>query len=79
MRYLISALLTLSLLLSGCGKTCPVQSDCELEPDSGLCQAAFIRYYYDKTEKKCKEFLWGGCGTFPFETLEECEVCECNQ
>ena len=46
----------------------------ELDPDPGHCEAAIAMYYYDRDEKKCKEFFWGGCGgTVPFETLEECE------
>ncbi|MBA4146415.1 MAG: proteinase inhibitor I4 serpin, partial [Cytophaga sp.] len=33
-----------------------------------------------KNEKKCKEFIWGGCGgVVPFETLEECKGgCQCD-
>jgi len=51
---------------------------CSLIPESGPCKALFTKYYYDKTEKKCKEFNWGGCeGVVPFETLEECQK-ECN-
>ena len=55
----------------------PANERCSLEPDPGLCLAAFQRYYYDKTEGKCKTFTWGGCGgVVPFDTLEECEACE---
>jgi hypothetical protein len=51
---------------------------CELEPDSGPCEAAMVKYYFDKYEKKCKEFLYGGCeGTVPFDSMEECLECEC--
>lgn len=50
---------------------------CELEPDPGDCEAAIPRYYFDKEEQKCKEFIWGGCGgVVPFETLEDCRDCE---
>ena len=46
-----------------------------LEPDPGHCEAAITRYYYDRDEKRCVEFLWGGCGgVVPFETLDECEA-----
>lgn len=52
---------------------------CSLAPDPGPCKANFTRYYYDATEKKCKEFVWGGCdGVVPFETLAECEKCKDN-
>jgi len=49
-------------------------------PDAGICQAAFPKYYFDKTEKKCKVFIWGGCGgVVRFETLQECEQqCGCR-
>lgn len=53
---------------------------CNLQPDSGPCEALIPRYYFDKTEGLCKEFNWGGCdGVVPFETLEACKnECESN-
>ncbi|WP_420320418.1 BPTI/Kunitz domain-containing protein [Flagellimonas sp.] len=52
-------------------------ASCELEPDPGPCEAYMIRYYFDKEEQKCKEFVYGGCqGTVPFQTMEECRECE---
>ncbi len=64
------------LLTLSCDKLHP--SECDLEPDPGLCKASIIKYYFDKTEGKCKEFVWGGCdGVVPFETLEACKQCEC--
>lgn len=53
-------------------------SKCFLEPNSGTCEAAIPRYYFDSDEGVCKEFIWGGCGgVVPFETIEECKnVCE---
>lgn len=55
----------------------PLKTNCDLVPDPGLCNAAFRKYYYDKAEGKCKEFMWGGCGgVVPFNTLEECVQCE---
>ena len=52
---------------------------CNQNGDTGPCFAAFRKYYYDKTEKKCKEFIWGGCnGVVPFQTLEECQSCGCK-
>lgn len=51
---------------------------CNLEPDAGSCEAAMPRYYFDKEEQKCEEFLWGGCdGTVPFDNLDVCKsTCE---
>ena len=55
------------------------EEHCALEPQVGPCNAAIPKYYFDKTEKKCKAFIWGGCaGVVPFETLEECESCGCK-
>ncbi len=54
--------------------------DCILIPETGPCKAAFIKYYFDQTEKKCTTFIYGGCeGVVPFETLEECnKKCPCR-
>jgi hypothetical protein len=50
-----------------------------LEPNPGPCFAAISKYYFDKDDGKCKEFIWGGCnGIVPFDSLEECKECECN-
>ena len=68
------------VILFGCEKqdTADRNPRCSMPPDGGSCFAAFKRYYYDKKEKKCKEFIWGGCGEFPFATLEECKACKCR-
>lgn len=56
------------------------QIKCDMIPDPGSCKAYFPKYYFDKKEGKCKEFIWGGCyGTVPFQTLEECEKCGCEK
>jgi len=56
------------------------KSKCDLIPDPGTCKAYLPRYYYDKKEGKCKEFIYGGCnGVVPFLTLEECEKCDCGK
>lgn len=54
-----------------------IYTPCDLDPDGGPCDAAFPRYYFDKETQECKEFIWGGCeGVVPFDTMEECLVCE---
>lgn len=77
--------LLLALTLLACNKKDPIappstcESKCTLAPETGPCLAYIPRYYYDPTEKKCKEFIWGGCeGVVPFETLAECEACGCE-
>jgi hypothetical protein len=77
MRYISIVFVVITLL--SCREDCVKSERCELVPDSGPCFASMPRYYYDKEEKRCKEFTWGGCeGVVPFETLEECKQCECK-
>jgi Kunitz/Bovine pancreatic trypsin inhibitor domain len=82
MKNKILIILISSLIAMSCHKMAPCnQSErCHLTPDAGFCLAAFKKYYYDHTDKKCKEFIWGGCGgTVPFNTLQECIACECAE
>ena len=70
---------TTACLLPACKQDCITLGNCNLVPDPGLCEGYFPRYYFDQEENKCKEFIWGGCdGVVPFETMEECDVCECK-
>ncbi|MBA3979061.1 MAG: alpha-1-antitrypsin [Alcanivorax sp.] len=67
----------LMLLLSGC--VTPMAEDalpatCNEKPESGMCRAAFTRYYYDADRGECRSFIWGGCGgNVPFDTMESCQ------
>jgi Kunitz/Bovine pancreatic trypsin inhibitor domain len=82
MKNKIFILLAISMIAMNCHKMSPCnQSErCHLTPDAGLCLAAIQKYYYDHTDKKCKTFIWGGCGgTVPFNTLQECVACECAE
>ncbi|MBP6565803.1 MAG: BPTI/Kunitz domain-containing protein [Saprospiraceae bacterium] len=67
------------LMVDSCTKEAN-HKDCALIPDVGNCKASIPRYYFDKTEKKCKVFYWGGCdGVVPFETFEDCnKKCPCH-
>ena len=69
-------------LLAGCqngteaGNTLP--DACYQAPETGMCKAAFQRYYYDQESDSCKSFTWGGCkGSVPFDTQGAC-VQTCN-
>ena len=63
-----------------CNDDCINGDRCSLEPNGGPCNAYFPKFYFDMKEKRCKEFIWGGCaGVVPFETLEDCEKqCSCK-
>lgn len=76
-RQIIPLLIVLLMsAISGCNKEND-KNNCALEPDPGNCKASFPRYYYDRVEKMCKEFIWGGCGgTVPFDSINECKACE---
>ncbi len=83
--HLITMMLCILIATSCCDDGVIVEpvyscNKCELEPMAGNCYAYFPKYYFDKEENKCKEFIWGGCeGVVPFETLEECEECGCTK
>src|SRR6478609_5356239 len=49
-------------------------AECLLPAETGECDAAIPRYYYDAASESCKQFTWGGCGgnANNFETITEC-------
>jgi hypothetical protein len=51
------------------------ENPCNDPKKVGPCKAAITRYYYDKVDKKCKLFSWGGCDANGnnFLTLAECQ------
>jgi len=53
---------TLNECKDRCERHSEDKNECSLEPDSGPCEAIQIRYHYSKEEKKCKKFVYGGCG-----------------
>lgn len=80
MTKIMFGILLGSVLMLRCDSEgdCKRPKECELSPDGGLCKAYFPKYYFDKAEGKCKEFVWGGCGgVVPFDTLEKCNACKC--
>ena len=67
-------------LFSSCNRPDGHQPEaCALMPNPGLCFAAIPKFYFDPEAQECVEFTWGGCGgVVPFDTLEECQECECE-
>ncbi|XP_076442877.1 BPTI/Kunitz domain-containing protein-like [Babylonia areolata] len=41
---------------------CEKKCVCTQPKDSGLCRAAFSRWYYDRSYRRCQTFTYGGCG-----------------
>ncbi|XP_060600709.1 kielin/chordin-like protein [Ruditapes philippinarum] len=65
---------TLKKCKQACRKTeCPV---CNLPADSGPCEAAMRRYFYNTNTCQCEEFIYGGCkgNGNRYETIQECEA-----
>uniref|UniRef100_A0A8C0IFM7 BPTI/Kunitz inhibitor domain-containing protein n=1 Tax=Bubo bubo TaxID=30461 RepID=A0A8C0IFM7_BUBBB len=52
----------------------PFPDACGLAQDSGECENYVLKWYYDKEQKMCGQFWYGGCGGNKnrFETQEEC-------
>ena len=51
---------------------------CNREPETGPCRARIPRYYFDKDDRICKRFTYGGCkgNKNNFQTKGECyEIC----
>ena len=50
--------------------------NCALPKDMGPCPGSILRWYYDSTEKGCKQFMYGGCqgNANRFKTEEECRT-----
>ncbi|XP_076321612.1 thrombin inhibitor hemalin-like isoform X2 [Tachypleus tridentatus] len=62
-------------------KTSRQSNSCDLEPETGLCEAYIPRFYFNKETGTCEQFIYGGCGGNKnnFETIEECyDVCIVN-
>jgi len=57
------------------GKEVTLDERCMLDPDPGPCRGSMPRFYFDREEGICKQFIYGGCqGVVPFEDLESCEA-----
>ncbi|MDH5476043.1 MAG: BPTI/Kunitz-type proteinase inhibitor domain-containing protein [Cyclobacteriaceae bacterium] len=84
--YMKSNLLILTILLivifelTNCSKDCESTiSTCkETPPTDELCQAYFNRWFFKEDKNKCEQIGYSGCSQKGFDTLAECEECECK-
>lgn len=51
-----------------------LKAACMKTPETGLCKAHLIRWYYSGALGKCQKFVYGGCGGNEnnFKTIHEC-------
>ena len=60
------------------GQCCPqcvsAAPICSLKPESGPCEAAIRKFFYNSTTDRCELFIYGGCGGNDnrFDTRSEC-------
>lgn len=79
LRTILPLLVTGGTMI-GCERDCAKSERCQLQPEGGPCYSLAIKYYYNQSEKRCKSFNYGGClGVVPFETLAQCQECECRE
>jgi len=52
---------------------------CSLAADPGPCQKSLVRWYYSAFERRCHEFVYGGCegNSNRFTTEEQC-ISQCE-
>lgn len=52
-----------------------VSDICNIDKDSGPCREYFVKYYYERSNGRCEQFAYGGCGGNGnrFSSSEECE------
>ncbi|XP_065917768.1 uncharacterized protein [Dysidea avara] len=57
---------------AACGRSVNV---CELDPETGPCEANFPSFFYNATSQRCERFVYGGCqgNGNRFSTTTECQ------
>jgi hypothetical protein len=78
--FLTCLLLAAMLSLNSCEKSCITANEICLEapPTDELCQAYFVRWFYEKDSDRCRQIGYSGCTQRGFSNKEECDVCRCR-
>lgn len=82
MNYLFCLLgITFVLGMSSCNRNCnPSDAVCHDSPPlDEACQAAFNRWFFDKTQNSCQLVAYSGCSQKGFASQQECEACKCSK
>lgn len=58
------------------GTGAAAEDPCLLPPETGVCKAYYLQYFYDAEAGECNAFVWGGCGgnANRFASVAECET-----
>ena len=66
-------------VLSSCEEVCTNElvESCHDVPGVGVCDAQFNRWFYDESNKSCKQISYTGCEATGFATETECMECQC--
>ena len=50
----------------------------DVPPTNELCQAYFVRWFYNSQTNECDQIGYSGCEQYGFATQQECEDCAYN-
>ncbi len=83
MKHIIAiATICLLSLTSACNKTRQCETDnpicTERPPTDELCQAYFVRWFYNASTNSCEEIGYSGCSVRGFASEADCEACVCD-
>lgn len=69
----------MTIMLISCSKDCgPKSPRCNDMPNSGVCQAYFESWFYNKETNSCEKMGYSGCSPKGFENKTDCEKCQCK-
>lgn len=70
----------LGLIVLGCGKEGEISDPVCMEtpPTDELCEAYFVRWFYNSETNTCSEIGYSGCSQKGFATKGACEACDCE-